>query len=228
MIFWKEWRAIRTRFLVLAAFYLVTISLMPIEPIGSEISSYYTDWFTTLPLAILGWGVAMILIHMILGMDAHVGERDEETEEFLFSKPIPLTRLLAAKIGLRLVLTLVLSVTLTAIGLIRLNAVVPSLFLWTPPYAIWYATLSILAAQLVIVLVTAAVSVRVPYQSTALIVGGSLGTALAALPIFLGIWEIPFYQAPWRYFWAHIALIVISGSLAAVFFARGEVTRSTS
>ncbi len=220
MIFWKEWRELRGRFLILAAFYLITVLILPIGAIVEGASLPY------LAIALLGSGAILGLIPMVLGMDAYVGERDNDTEDFLFSKPMPVSRLLLAKIGLRAGLILLLSLTLIAIVLIRIGRGDEPLYLGTPPYQIWYAVLSILVGLLIILLITTAVSVRAPYQSTALIIGGSAGAVLAVAPVIFSAWELQYLQAPWSSFWLHCLMMLLSAIAAAVLIIRRETGRS--
>jgi len=220
VIFWKEWRSLRLRFAVLAAFYGITALLLPISPISDFIV------FGEIYIYLIGWGAGLLLIPAILGMDAYVGERDQETEDFLLSKPISATRLLAAKIGMRFAQTLILTGGVLALMLIRAGSPDNPLYLFTPPYVIWYVTLSILAAQLVVLMVTIAVSVRAPYQSTALIIGASLGTAVVGVPILGSAWQLEMLQAPWGSFWLLVLLLLMTAVLASTLLVRREVGRS--
>ena len=222
MIFWKEWRRLRGRFLSLAAFYLITAALADLEVFGEAIPlDLFQVWF-------LGWGAAMLLIPAILGMDAYVGERDEGTEDFLYSKPIGRMRLLLAKLGFRFLLTLLLTVAILAILLFRAQGALPSLYWGTRPYVTWYLTLSILVAQLVVLAVTMAVSVRAPYQSTALIIGGTLGIVLAAFPVTDELYLVNALQAPWGNFWILVVFLALTTLLAAWGTITLETGRSRS
>lgn len=80
MIFWKEWRSLRLRFFVLAAFYAITAQLLPIDILTDFIV------FGQVYVYLISWGAAFLFIPAILGMDAYVGEKDQETEEFLLSR----------------------------------------------------------------------------------------------------------------------------------------------
>ena len=60
MIFWKEWRVVKGRFLTLAAFYGITLLLLPIESIAIG------EMFEVIPISLLSAGIALILIPVIL------------------------------------------------------------------------------------------------------------------------------------------------------------------
>ena len=222
MIFWKEWRSLRLRFAVLVAFYGITALLLPI---GS-----YREYiiFDILYSYLIMWGAGLLFIPAILGMDAYVGERDQETEDFLLSKPMSVTKFLAAKIGLRFALTLLLTGTIIAITLIRVSGPGAPLFLSTPPYLIWYVTLSIIVGQLVVLMVTVAISVRAPFQSTALIIGASLGAVVAGLPLLDSAWQLRMLQAPWGSFWLLMVLLVLTAALASTLLVTREAGRSVT
>ncbi len=222
MIFWKEWRVLRGRFVMLAAFYGITLVMLPVE------SLFIDDMFDVIPLSLLIAGIALTFIPMILGMDAWVAERDEETEEFLLSKPISWQRLIIAKVGFRALLTLLLSSALLIIILVRIGNASGGLHLWTRPYVVWYVTLSILTAHTIIIVVTAAVSARAPYQSTSLIIGGLLGLVVCGLPLVISAWQLLHLQAPWTTFLLLITLLSLSMVLASIFFSRLEAERSVS
>lgn len=222
MIFWKEWRSLRLRFGVLAAFYGITALMIPIDIMRDFIV------FSEIYVYFISWGAALLFIPAIMGMDAYVGERDQETEDFLLSKPLSTARLLAAKIGLRLILTLILTGALFALTMIRVGSPENPLYLFTPPYLIWYVTLSIITSQLVVLMVTVAVSVRAPYQSTSLIIGGSLGAAIAAFPLLSSSWQLSMLQAPWGSFWLLVLLLLLTAALASTLLVRREVGRSVA
>ena len=222
MIFWKEWRVVKGRFLTLAAFYGITLLLLPIESIAIG------EMFEVIPISLLSAGIALILIPVTLGMDAYVVEKDEETEDFLLSMPISWMKLLLAKVGLRTLLSFLLIVTLFAIILVRLGSRTEGLYLSTPPYTIWYVTLTVLIGHLIIVMVTSAVSVRAPFQSTSLIVGGSLGAVIAAVPVLKSSWQLLYLQAPWGTFFILLLLLVLSTLYTGVLFSRIETRRSPS
>ena len=132
MIFWKEWRVVRGRFLTLAAFYGITLLLLPFESIAIG------EMFDVIPISLLSAGIALVLIPIILGMDAYVVEKDEETEDFLLSMPISWMKLLLAKVGLRTLLSFLLTVTLFAIILVRLGSRTEGLYL-SPRYILYLA-----------------------------------------------------------------------------------------
>lgn len=222
MIFWKEWRSLRLRFFVLAAFYAITAQLLPMDILTDFIV------FGQVYVYLISWGAAFLFIPAILGMDAYVGERDQETEDFLLSKPMSTWKLLSAKIGLRLILTAFLSIALMTITLIRVDAPENPLYLFTPPFVIWYVVGSIVAAQLLVLMITIAVSVRAPFQSTALIVGGALGTAVAGIPLMDTTWQLEMLQAPWGSFWIQILLLLLTTALASILFVRREAGRSAT
>jgi len=220
MIFWKEWRELRGRFFTLAAFYLITLLFLPINLL---VVTRYIQYFVP---NLLTTGALLILIPMVLGMDAYVTERDGETEDFLCSKPISRISLFLSKIGLRAALTLLLAIPLLAIIVIKLGIEADSLYLATPPFLILFVLLSIVSGLLIILFITGAVSARVPYQSTALIIGGSAGATLAAFPIILNAWELQYLQAPWQNFWLLILVLMLSILLALFLFTRIETGRS--
>jgi ABC-type transport system involved in multi-copper enzyme maturation permease subunit len=222
MIFWKEWRALRGRFLALGAFYAITALLLPVDVLID------VDWIEVVPVTLLGWGALLILIPAILGMDAYVGERDQETEDFLLSKPMSKGRLIAAKYGSRALLTLLLTAGLLALLMVRIGGAVDTLYLSTRPYVVWYVILSVLAGQQVVLMLTMAVSVRAPFQSTALILGGSLGAAVAAAPVLTSSWQLTRLQAPWSSFRLLVVLLLLSGALACSVLLRREVGRSSA
>lgn len=222
MIFWKEWRALRGRFLALGAFYAITVLLLPIA------SFLDIDWIEFIPIALLGWGATLILIPAILGMDAYVGERDQETEDFLLSKPIGKTGLIAAKYGIRALLTLLLTAGLMAVLTVRIAGAVDTLYLSTRPYVMWYVILSVLVGQQVVLMLTMAISVRAPFQSTALIVGGALGAVVAAAPVLTSSWQLTRLQAPWASFRVLVLLLLLSSALACSLLVRREVGRSAA
>ncbi len=222
MIFWKEWRSLRLRFFVLAAFYAITAQLLPMDIL--------TDFvvFGQVYVYLISWGAAFLFIPAILGMDAYVGERDQDTEDFLLSKPMSTWKFLSAKIGLRLVLTAFLSIALMTIALIRVDAPENPLYLFTPPFVIWYVVGSIVVAQLLVLMITIAVSVRAPFQSTALIVGGALGTAVAGIPLMDTTWQLEMLQAPWGTFWIQILLLLLTTALASILIVKREAGRSAT
>lgn len=219
MIFWKEWRSLRARVSVIAAFFIITVLLLPIH-------SHYDYTFYEIVNYLISWGAGLLLIPAIMGMDAYVGERDQETEEFLLSKPMSGSKLLAGKIGLRLVLTFLLTGILFALFLLRIGNVTEPLYLSTPPFIIWYLTLTILISQSLVLMVTIAVSVRAPYQSTALIVGGSLGIAVAGLIVSTSTWQLGYLQAPWHTFWILVILFLLTTGLASILLLNRQVGRS--
>ncbi len=222
MIFWKEWMSLRLRFGVLAAFYAITAFLLPMD--------IMTDFivFGQIYPFLISWGAGLLFIPAVLGMDAYVGEKDQETEDFLLSKPMSPAKLLAAKIGLRFVLTLVLTGSLITITLIRVGSPDNPLYLFTRPYLIWYVTLSIITAQLVVLMVTIAVSARAPFQSTALIIGGSLGAVIAGIPVLMSSWQLWLLQAPWESFWLLVLLLILTAVLASSLMIKREVGRSVT
>jgi ABC-type transport system involved in multi-copper enzyme maturation permease subunit len=220
VIFWKEWRRLRGRFFSLAGFYLITAAVADLDIFGESFD------ISALQLWVIGWGVAMLLIPAILGMDAWVGERDEETEDFLFSKPLTRTRLLLAKVGLRFLLTLILTSTVMVVLVIRAGSEVDSLYWWVRPYVTWYLVLSVLTAQLVLLMVTMAVSVRAPYQSTALILGGALGSVVVALPVIDRIELTGALQAPWGNYRLLLLFLVLTTVLTCYGMVHHEHGRS--
>jgi ABC-type transport system involved in multi-copper enzyme maturation permease subunit len=222
MIYWKEWRSLRLRFFVLAAFYLVTTQILPIDVLTDFIV------FGEVYIYLFSWGAAFLFIPAVLGMDTYVGEKDQETEDFLLSKPMSVWRLLSAKIGLRMLLTAILTFSLMAIALIRINSPTHTLYLTTPPYVILYVIASILIAQLVVLMITISVSARAPFQSTALIVGGALGAVAAGIPIMDTTWQMEMLQAPWGSFWIQIALFILTTILASFLLLRREAGRSVA
>ncbi len=222
MIFWKEWRVIRGRFLTMTAFYGITLLLLPVEAL------FINETFEVIPISLLMVGVALAFIPIVLGMDAWVVEKDEETEDFLLSKPVSWLRLLMAKVGLRTLLTFLLTGTLYALVLIRMGANTEGLYLWMRPYVVWYLVFVVLTGHLIIVVITAAVSVRAPYQSTALIIGGLLGVCIAGLPVFTSGWQLLHLQAPWDHFLVMLVLLVLAALYTVILFQRLETGRSTS
>lgn len=224
MIFWKEWRRLQARFFILAGFYIITVLIIDLGPFSAGVDSFI---FEVAPILMITWGVSLLLVPVILGMDAYVGERDEETEDFLFSKPLPLHRLLLAKVGIRLLLTLVIIGVSLAILLIRTERMVPSLYLGTRPYLVWYVISSLIVALLIVLMVTIAVSVRAPYQSTALIIGGSLGTAIAAFPVLNRTDMLQALQAPWGNFWILMIILIMTTCAACWGLGNKEVARSS-
>jgi ABC-type transport system involved in multi-copper enzyme maturation permease subunit len=220
MMLWKEWKALRGRFFTLAAFYLITLLVLPLDSLFISLD------FETLPLSLLSIGIGLLIIPMILGMDAYVVERDEGTEDFLLSKPISRAKLMAVKVGVRLLLTLVLSALLFAIVLIRAAGTVESLHMSIQPYTVWYVTLSVMVAQLVVVVIISTVSVKAPYQSTALILGGLLGIAVASLPSVISAWQLISLQAPWESFIIQIVILLLTLTFALSVYGRLEAGRS--
>ncbi len=220
MIFWKEWRVLRLRFLVLTAFYGITLIFIPL--IGISPATY----FEAIPNYLIMFGAGMLIIPVIIGMDAYVGERDQETEEFLMSKPVSFMRMLAAKVGLRFLLTFVLTISLLAIALVRVIGTGTPLYLDTRPYMIWFLILYILTAQMLVLMTTITVSIRAPFQSTALIVGGALGTAVSGLLLTGSLWKLSFLQVDWVTFYLEVGLLILMCLLAASFLYRKEVGRS--
>lgn len=222
MIFWKEWRVVRGRFLTLAAFYGITLLLLPIESIAIG------EMFDVIPISLLSAGIALVLIPIILGMDAYVVEKDEETEDFLLSKPISWKRLLIAKVGLRAFLSFLLTALCFTAILFRIGSSTENLYLSTPPFTVWYVTLTVLVGHLIIIMVTSAVSVRVPYQSTSLIVGGSLGAVVAGVPVLASSWQLLYLQAPWGTFFLMLFLLVLTILFTMTLFSRIETRKSAS
>jgi len=209
MIFWKEWRSLRGRFFTLSGFYLITLGILPLNMLSAG------SFATVVPFTAFATGFLMLFIPATLGMDALVGERDEGTSEFLLSKPLSRTRYLAAKIGMRVLLTLVLTSVLLVILLARFASEGMPLYLGTPPYLMWYLVVSILLGQLVTLTTTVAVSARAPYQSTAMIVGGAAGAVLAATPIVSTLRDITWLQAPWEAVGLLALFLLLTGFLAA-------------
>lgn len=222
MIFWKEWRRLRARFLFLCGFYGLTVLLLDLR------SFVGLQWFGSIPIALVGWATALLLVPAILGMDAYAGERDEGTEVFLFSKPVGTGRIVLAKVGLRVLMTAVIVGGTLAILLIRIGGAVPSLYLGTRPYVIWFLVLSIVAGELFVLMATITVSLRAPYQSTALIIGGALGAAVAAYPVVSSLVPIEALQASWGSFWLLVLLLALIGALAGYGFQHQEAGRSRS
>jgi ABC-type transport system involved in multi-copper enzyme maturation permease subunit len=202
MIYWKEWCRLRRRFFALAAFYLITALFLP--PV-----SWGTDFLTWTINLLIGWGGGLLLVPAILGMDAWAGEKDEGTETFLFSKPIPAARLLLAKLGLRLLLTLLITSVVLGILILRLEVMGVELHLFTRPYTAASALATVVAAQLTLLAVTMLVSIRAPYQSTALIIGGCLGAAIAGAVVLPSFWRVRALQAIWPSFWMLVALSLV-------------------
>jgi ABC-type transport system involved in multi-copper enzyme maturation permease subunit len=221
MIWWKEWRSLRGRFLTLSGFFLITAILGRIETFGARF-----DAMDALPVILVSWGAALLLIPAILGMDAFVGERDQGTEEFLFSKPIGHLKMLAAKVAFRLALSFVLTTLVVAIVLVRFTDMAGTLYWGVRPYLALFLTLSVLVAQIIVLMVTIAVSVRAPYQSTALIIGGTMGTVIAAMPIMFSVRHLDRLQAPWGNFWLLVLLLLLTGFFACWSFVKREPGRS--
>ncbi|MCK4772086.1 MAG: ABC transporter permease [Candidatus Latescibacteria bacterium] len=220
MIFWKEWRSLQGRFFTLGGFYIISALLIDIRFFGGPFT------FAFVPTWIISWGSGMLLVPAILGMDAYVGERDEGTEDFLFSKPIPVSRLILSKIGLRFLLTLIVTGATLSILLIRTSGMVSSLYLGTRPFIVFYITFTVILAQLVVLMITIVVSLRAPYQSTALIIGGTLGTAVAAFPVLNKAGMMQALQAPWGNFWIILILLILTAGIACWGLTRQEVGRS--
>ncbi len=195
MLLWKEWTRLRGRMMGLTWFYFLTAFLVPLPRIEGPLSIFQ------LPILLCGWGAAMLLIPAIMGMDAYAGERDEGTEVFYFSKPISFGRILLAKFGTRFMATLLAGALVMAVVLFRLDATGAELHLATPPFVIWSVVGIVVVAQLLVLAVTMTVSVRAPYQSTALIVGGALGGVLAAIPVIPSLWRTAVLQDLWGVFW---------------------------
>jgi ABC-type transport system involved in multi-copper enzyme maturation permease subunit len=221
MIWWKEWRSLRGRFLTLSGFFLITALLGRLETFGARFEA-----LEALPVILVSWGAALLLVPAILGMDAFVGERDQGTEDFLFSKPIGQLRLLAAKVAFRLVLSFVLTAVVVVIVLGRVTDMAGTLHWGVRPYLALFLTLSVLVAQLIVLMVTIAVSVRAPYQSTALIIGGTMGTVVAAMPIMFSLRHFDSLQAPWGNFWLLVLLLALTGFFACWSFVKQEPGRS--
>jgi len=222
MIFWKEWCVVRGRFLILTAFYGITLLLLPVEAL------FIDESYEMIPISLLIIGVVLAFIPVVLGMDAWVAEKDEETEDFLLSKPVSWSRLLLAKVGLRALLSFLLTGTLFALALIRVGANSEGLYLWMRPYVVWYLIFVVMTGHLIIVVITAAVSIRAPYQSTALIIGGLLGICVAGLPVFSSGWQLLYLQAPWNNFLVMLLLLALAITYAIVLFQRLETGRSSS
>jgi ABC-type transport system involved in multi-copper enzyme maturation permease subunit len=220
MIWWKEWRELRTRFLTLAGFLLVTVLVVDVGTPG-------LDAVSDLAITIVGWAAAMTLVPAILGMDAYVGERDQGTEQFLLSKPLGRTRLLLVKVGFRTLLSGALTGMILVVLLLRIRAETGSLYLGMRPYPTLLIILSVYVALFVVLMTTIAVSVRAPYQSTALIIGGFLGALVAAAPVLLSIEPMTALQAPWGYFWLLMLLLLLTTFLACWGIAVHEPGRST-
>ena len=102
------------------------------------------------------------------------------------------------------------------------------LYLGMKPYPVWYITAVVMVGHLIILVITAAVSVRAPYQSTALIIGGLLGVAVAGLPVFISSWQLLQLQAPWGHFYIMLVLLVLTVMYTGVLFQRLETGRRTS
>jgi len=223
MIFWKEWRELRGRFLALAAFYLITVLLVDIiSSVGATAPIIFA------PLIVVAWGAGLLLVPAVLGMDVYAGERDEGTEVFLFSKPLSPVRMIIAKIGTRMVLTLGLCGLVMLMVLLRTRAITGTLYFWVRPYVMIYIVLAVLVALLVVLMVTMAVSVRAPYQSTALILGGAFGTAVAAMPVVFSFAPISALQAPWGNLGLLLILLILTSFLACWGLANQEAGRSQS
>lgn len=220
MIVWKEWTVLRGRFFTLAAFYLITLLVLPVDSLFMGVEYQF------IPLSLFFIGAGLLIIPMILGMDAYVVERDEGTEDFLLSKPISRSKLMAVKVGMRLALTFILSLVLFIIALMRADNSVVSLHLFVPPYSIWYVMLSVIVAQLVVVAIISTVSVKAPYQSTALILGGLLGIAVASLPTVTSAWQLISLQAPWGSFFIQVVTLLLTLAFALSMYGRLEAGRS--
>ena len=202
MIYWKEWCRLRRRFIALAAFYLITALFLP--PV-----SWGTDFLTWTINLLIGWGGGLLLVPTILGMDAWAGEKDEGTETFLFSKPIPAARLLLAKLGLRLLLTLLITAAVLGILVVRMDMMGVSLYLFTRPYVTVSVLAAVAAAQITLLAVTMLVSIRAPYQSTALIIGGCLGAAICGAVVLPRLWRVSALQAIWPSVWLLVILSLV-------------------
>lgn len=221
MIFWKEWRRLRGRFFSLAGFYLITVLLGDVEVYSS--SRYH---FEGVASAAITWGAMMILIPAILGMDAWAGERDEGTEPFLFSKPMSLSRLWVAKIGLRLILTFLLTGLLILLLVLRTAADGFDFFWGVRPFISWYLLLSVGMAELLVLMTTVWVSLRAPYQSTALIIGAALGGVIASWPLVSSLRPIESLQVPWENFGLLALMFALVTFAAAWGYAHREPGRS--
>ena len=86
----------------------------------------------------------------------------------------------------------------------------------------------IVIAQLLVLTITIAVSVRAPFQSTALIVGGALGTVVASIPVMNTTWQLEMLQAPWGTFWLLVMLLLLTTALASILIVRRETGRSVA
>ncbi len=222
MVYWKEWRKLRARFLSLSAFYLITAAFIPIPNLGMRSS------FMEVPLYLVSWGAALLLTPAILGMDTFVGERDEGTLAFFFSKPIPVTRMVMGKIGVRLLLTLAITVTVLGLLLVRFFVAEIPLYLATPPYVIWSVVGTIVAAQLAALGITVAVSLRAPYQSTALIIGSTLSAAVTAYAVIPRFWRIEALQDIWSSFWLLLLLTLVLVAVSGYYLTRPQLTEQAA
>jgi ABC-type transport system involved in multi-copper enzyme maturation permease subunit len=221
VIFWKEWRRLRGRFLSLAGFYLITVLLTDLTAYGN--AAYYFEGIGTMAIT---WGAAMALIPAILGMDAWVGERDEGTELFLFSKPIRPWKIWLAKVGLRLGLTLLLVGVLMLLMVHRATTEGVRFFWGVRPYAAWFLVLSVFLAELVVLMTVVWTSLRAPYQSTALIVGGAAGCCVAAWPLISSLRDFESLQAQWGNFYLLLLFFILVSAATAWGYAHQEAGRS--
>jgi len=222
VIFWKEWRRLRGRFLGLAAFYLITVLLTDLTAYGN--ATYY---FEGIGVMAITWGAAMALIPAILGMDAWVGERDEGTELFLFSKPIGPWKIWLAKVGLRLGLTLLLVGVLMLLLVQRATAEGVRFFWGVRPYVAWFMVLLVFLAELVVLMTVVWTSLRAPYQSTALIVGGAAGCTVAAWPLISSLHDFESLQAQWSNFYLLLLFFILVSAATAWGYAHQEAGRSS-